>query len=439
MGRNGSGDREEWRVAVTGMGVLTPIGIGVERFWRSLSSGVSGVGPIEHFDASGLPSRIAAYLRDDGMVEALGQRLALDRSEPRSLLFALAAGQEAHDAAGWEIGLGGPRVGVFFGSYGDKLDVSRMAGVAYRSRRDGTRAIVLADAFARYCREFRGQQIHRLLPQYATVRLARMFQATGPVATIQTACTSSAQAIGEAFLAIRRGTLDRAVCGGAECIVSPSQMLMFGLLGALSTSNDTPARASRPFDAKRDGFVLGEGGAVLTLERMDRAAERGAPILAELAGYGTSCDAYRPTDEDPEGRGAILAMERALTSAGITPAEVDYISAHGTSTPMNDRVETAAIKALFGRRAREVPVSSIKSMIGHAVSAAGAIEAVACVLTLRDQTLPPTINQECPDPLCDLDYVPNVSRPARVNAILSNSFGFGGQNDCLVFRRMAGR
>jgi len=223
-----------------------------------------------------------------------------------------------------------------------------------------------------------------------------MYHASGPLCTIQTACTSSAQAIGEAFQTIRCGKIDRAVCGGSECVVSPSHMLMFSLLGVLSIRNDDPERASRPFDAKRDGFVLGEGSAVLTLERMDLAEERGAPILCELAGYGTSCDAYRLTDEDPEGRGAILAMERALAAAGLGPADVDYINAHGTSTQMNDRVETVAIKTLFGKRAYDVPVSSIKSMLGHAVSAAGAIEAVACILALRDQMLPPTINQEFP-------------------------------------------
>jgi 3-oxoacyl-[acyl-carrier-protein] synthase II len=425
----------EKRVAVTGMGVLTPIGIGVEPFWASLLSGCSGVGPVDHFDASGLPAQIAAYVRAQDALDAWRQRLGLDGAAPRSLLFGLAAGQQAYEASGWEAALGGERVGVVFGTYGDKVDMARIAEVAYRSRRDGARDVLPAALFEQYCRELRGYQLHRLLPHYVTAQLARMYHATGPISTIQTACTSSAQAIGEAYLAIRRGALERVICGGAECIVSPSQMLMFALLGVLSTCNDEPARASRPFDARRDGFVLGEGSAVFTLERMDLALERCAPILCELVGYGTSCDAYRPTDEDPEGRGAILAMQRALDSAGRKPDEVDYISAHGTSTQMNDRVETLAIKTLFGRRAYNVPVSSIKSMIGHTVSAAGAIEAVACVLALRDQQLPPTVNQECPDPECDLDYVPNVARAARVNVVLSNSFGFGGHNDCLLFQR----
>jgi 3-oxoacyl-[acyl-carrier-protein] synthase II len=262
-----------------------------------------------------------------------------------------------------------------------------------------------------------------------------MYGATGPTCTIQTACTSSAQAIGEAYRAIRRGTMDRAICGGAECIVSPNQMIMFCLLGVLSTRNDEPERASRPFTASRDGFVLGEGSGVLVLERMDLALERGAPILCELAGYGTSCDAYRLTDEDPEGRGAVLAMQRALESAGLGPADITYINAHGTSTRMNDRVETKAIKTVFGKRTSQIPVSSTKSMLGHTVSAAGAIEAISCILALRDQILPPTINYEDPDPECDLDYIPNVARPSRVDVALSNSFGFGGHNDCLIVRR----
>ena len=264
-----------------------------------------------------------------------------------------------------------------------------------------------------------------------------MYHASGPLCTIQTACTSSAQAIGEAFQTIRRGKIDRAVCGGAECIVSPSQMLMFSLLGVLSIRNDAPERASRPFDAKRDGFVLGEGSAVLTLERMDLAEERDAPILCELAGYGTSCDAYRLTDEDPEGRGAILAMERALAAAGLGPDDVDYINAHGTSTQMNDRVETVAIKTLFGKRAYDVPVSSIKSMLGHLIAAAGAVELAICALAMRDNVVPPTINYTTPDPDCDLDYVPNEAREVEVKVAFSNSFGFGGQNVALVARKYA--
>jgi len=425
------------RVAVTGMGIVTPIGIGVAAYWKAVLAGTSGVSLIRHFDASGLPSRIASYIHDGEALEGWRIRLGLKPEDPRSLLFTLAAGRMAYEESRWDAGTGGERVGVMFGTYGDKMDMGQIAEIAYRSRPHGTREVLPVSFFSAYCRTFKGHQLSRLLPHYATASLARMFGAGGPTCTIQTACTSSAQAIGEAFRAIRRGTVDRAICGGAECLVSPNQMVMFCLLGALSTRNDEPERASRPFDATRDGFILGEGSGVLVLERMDLAIERRAPILAELAGYGTSCDAYRLTDEDPGGRGAVLAMQRALESAGLGTADINYINAHGTSTPMNDRVETTAIKNLFARRAYDIPVSSTKSMVGHAVSATGAIEAITCVLAVRDQILPPTINYEHPDPQCDLDYVPNVARPCRVDVALSNSFGFGGHNDCLILKRPA--
>lgn len=256
--------------------------------------------------------------------------------------------------------------------------------------------------------------------------------------TVNTACTSSAHAIGEAFRAIQRGVVDLTIAGGSECIASQIGLQVFSRLGVLSRRNDAPERASRPFDLERDGFVLGEGAGMLILERLDSAVTRGAPILAELAGYGTACDAYRITDEAPDGRGAILAMRRALDDASLTPDDIDYINAHGTSTPMNDRVETQVVKTLFGRRAYEIPVSSVKSMIGHTISAAGAIELITCVLALRDQLIPPTINYESPDPDCDLDYVPNQARPARIEVALSNSFGFGGHNDCLIVKRFTG-
>ncbi len=411
------------------------MGIGVEAYWKAALAGASGVRAVRHFDATGLPAQIAGYVRDGETLEAWRTSLGLAAEGPRTVLFALAAGRMAQQASAWDGKLGGERVGVLFGTCGEKLDMARVGEIALRSRPDGEREIAPADFFRCYCQALKGRQTARLLPHYATAALAQQFGAGGLTCTIQTACTSSAQAIGEAFRAIRRGSVDRAVCGGAECIVSPDHMVMFSLLGVLSTRNDAPERASRPFDAQRDGFVLGEGSGVLVLERMDLAQARGVPILAELAGYGTSCDAYRLTDEDPEGAGAVHAMRRALASAGLAPADVDYINAHGTSTQMNDRVETLAIKSVFGRGAYRIPVSSTKSMLGHTVSAAGAIEAISCILAFRDQVLPPTINYEHPDPQCDLDYVPNVARRARLDVALSNSFGFGGHNDCLVLRR----
>jgi len=279
-------------------------------------------------------------------------------------------------------------------------------------------------------------RFYRTWPQYLASRLAARFAIAGPTATIQTACTSSAQAIGEAYRAIRRGEIDVALAGGAECIVSPIEVQLFCLLGVMSRQNGAPQTASRPFDARRDGFVMGEGAGFLLLEDAEHARRRGAPAVAELAGYGTTCDAYRVTDEAPDGRGAIGAMRRALDDAGLGPADVDYVNAHGTSTPMNDRVETAAIKPVFGADAPRLLVSSTKSMIGHTISAAGAIELATTILAVRDQIAPPTINYRVPDPECDLRYVPNVPAPARIRAAISNSFGFGGHNDCLLVREI---
>ena len=277
---------------------------------------------------------------------------------------------------------------------------------------------------------------YRTWPQYLASRLAARFGIEGPTATIQTACTSSAQAIGEACRAIRRGTIDVALAGGAECIVSPLEVQLFCLLGVMSRQNAAPETASRPFDARRDGFVIGEGAGFLILEDADHARRRGAPAIAEIAGYGTTCDAYRITDEAPDGRGAIGAMRRALADAGLGPEDVDYVNAHGTSTPMNDRVETAAIRAVFGPAAPRLLVSSTKSMIGHTISAAGAIELATTVLAVRDQIAPPTINYRVPDPECDLGYVPNAPVATRIRAAISNSFGFGGHNDCLLVREI---
>jgi len=423
------------RVVITGMGVVAPIGIGLEEYRKSLFAGVSGTALISHFDPAGLPSHVAAYLRDDGALAGLRTWLGLGAEERRSTLFALAAARMAAETSGATDRLSGGRAGVYLGTSGERLDLREVGEIVYRSRNGGG-SLEMAAYVREYCVRERGEVVIRLLPQFVTARLARAFGIMGPCTTVQTACTSSTQAIGEALRAIRRGEVDVALAGGVECIVTPLELQVFGLLGVLSRRNDRPAEASRPFDARRDGFVIGEGAGVLILERADHALARRAPILAELAGYGTSCDAYRLTDEAPDGRGAVLAMNRALEDAGVTPRMVDYINAHGTATLMNDRVETAAIKAVFGERAYALPVSSTKSMIGHAISAAGAIELITSVLAIQEQMLPPTINYEVPDPDCDLDYVPNRARPARVRTVLSNSFAFGGHNDCLVVRQM---
>ena len=423
------------RVVITGVGVITPIGIGVENYWKAALAGASGSRLITHFDPAGLSSRMAAVVREEEELQRVRSRLGVDAEESRVAFFALAAASMAAEGCAWGSYYRSDRLGIFVGTSGGRVDLQRMAEIAYRSRAENGREISVPAYIKEYCKNLNGNFVLRLFPQYVTALVAGRFGITGSSSTIQTACTSSAQAVGEALRAIQRGSVDAALSGGSECIVSPIELQLFCLLGALSRRNGEPERASRPFDAERDGFVLGEGAGVLVLERLDHALERKAPILAELAGYGTSCDAYRVTDEAPDGRGAILAMRRALEDACLPPEEIDYVNAHGTSTPMNDRVETLAIKAVFGTHAHKLAVSSTKSMIGHTISAAGAIELTTCVLALRDQMIPPTINYEYPDPECDLDYVPNHSRPGRLEAVLSNSFGFGGHNDCLVVKR----
>jgi 3-oxoacyl-[acyl-carrier-protein] synthase II len=426
---------EKPRVVITGVGVVTPIGIGVENYWKAVLEGTSGSKLITHFDPEGLPSRMAAVVRGDEEIERLRSWLGADPEESRVALFALAAARAASEASCWDSHYQGDRLGIFLGTSGSRVDLRRLAEIAYRARAENGREITPAAYVKEYGRSLNANFVLRLFPQYVTALVAGSLGIMGSSSTIQTACTSSAQAVGEALRTIQRGAVDAAIAGGSECIVSPIEMQLFCLLGALSRGNGAPERASRPFDAQRDGFVLGEGAGFLVLERLDRAVERNAPILAELAGYGTSCDAYRVTDEAPDGRGAILAMSRALEDSRLSPEQIDYVNAHGTSTPMNDRVETLAIKKVFAKRAYEVPVSSTKSMIGHTISAAGAIELITCVLALRDQVIPPTINYEFPDPECDLDYVPNRARRSKLETALSNSFGFGGHNDCLVVRR----
>jgi 3-oxoacyl-[acyl-carrier-protein] synthase II len=420
---------------VTGLDVVTPIGSDLEAFWKAALAGVSGVRRITHFDPEGLPTQIAAALDDRGLIEEFRAEAGLDPQEPNGVVVGVSAARGAVAAAGARTVLASPRAGVFVGTSGQRHDLRDLGAIAYASRPPGGRVTRsgFVDEFARRAAPGR---FYRTWPQYLAARLAARFGIEGPTATIQTACTSSAQAIGEAYRAIRRGTIDVALAGGAECIVSPIEVQLFCLLGVMSRQNATPESASRPFDARRDGFVIGEGAGFLLLEEADHAQRRGAPAIAELAGYGTTCDAYRITDEAPDGRGAIGAMRGALADAGLGPEDVDYVNAHGTSTPMNDRVETAAIKAVFGPEAPRLLVSSTKSMIGHTISAAGAIELAATVLALRDQIAPPTINLRVPDPECDLRYVPNTSVAARIRAALSNSFGFGGHNDCLLVREI---
>jgi len=422
-------------VVVTGLDVVTPIGSDLDAFWKAALAGVSGVRRIAHFDPEGLPTQIAAALDDHALIEELRAEAALDPQEPRGVVVGVRAARGAVAGAGARRVLASPRAGVFVGTSGERHDLRELGDVAYVSRPAGG-LVTQAGFVNEFGRRAAPRAFYRTWPQYLASRLAGHFGIEGPTATIQTACTSSAQAIGEAYRAIRRGAIDVALAGGAECIVSPIEVQLFCLLGVMSRQNATPALASRPFDARRDGFVIGEGAGFVILEEAEHAERRGAAAIAELAGYGTTCDAYRVTDEAPDGRGAIGAMRRALADASLGPADVDYVNAHGTSTPMNDRVETAAIKTVFGPEAARLRVSSTKSMIGHTISAAGAIELATTVLAVRDQIAPPTINYRVPDPECDLSYVPNTPVAGRIRAAISNSFGFGGHNDCLLVREI---
>src|SRR5213592_3973476 len=354
------------RVVVTGLGVVTPIGCDVDSFWK-------------------------AALADPALVEEFRAEAELDAWEPRGTVVGVRAARGAVAAAGAREVLASPRAGVFVGTSGERHDLRELGAIAYASRAADRR--VTPSGFIReFARRVAHERAYRTCPQYLAARLAGLFGIEGPTATIQTACTSSAQALGEACRAIRRSTVDVALAGGAECIVSPIEVQLFCLLGVMSRQNASPETASRPFDARRDGFVLGEGAGFILLEAADHARRRGVAAVAELAGYGTTCDAYRITDEAPDGRGAIGAMRAALGDASLGPEDLDYVNAHGTSTPMNDRVETAAIKAVFGPHAARLVVSSTKSMIGHTISAAGAIELATTVLAVRDQVAPPTIN-----------------------------------------------
>jgi 3-oxoacyl-[acyl-carrier-protein] synthase II len=423
------------RVVVTGLDLVTPIGAEADVFWKAALAGVSGVKRISHFDPEGLPTQIAAALDDRALIEEFRAEAALDSREPRGVVVGVRAARGAVAAAGARPVLASRRAGVFVGTSGERHDLRDLGAIAYASREAGGR-VTRAGFVGEFARRAAARAAYRTWPQYLAARLADHFGIEGPTATIQTACTSSAQAIGEAYRAIRRGTVDVALAGGAECIVAPIEVQLFCLLGVMSRQNATPETASRPFDARRDGFVIGEGAGFLVLEAADHARRRGVPAIGEVAGYGTSCDAYRVTDEAPDGRGAIGAMRRALADAELGPRDIDYVNAHGTSTPMNDRVETAAIKTVFGPEASRLLVSSTKSMIGHTISAAGAIELATTVLAVRDQIAPPTINYHVPDPECDLNYVPNTAVAARIRAAISNSFGFGGHNDCLLVREI---
>ena len=426
------------RVVVTGMGALTPVGGDVASTWDSLREGRGGVAPIGLFDASGFATRIAAELKGFDLADHLGPAAEGWARHSRNTRMALAAGWEAARQAGLDGGnaVDPGRFGIYLGSGEGQTDFPRFVDLVHRSR---VGAAVDSAGFTR-----RGVAALDLMneseqePGTPAGHLASFLGARGPNASCLTACAASAQAIGEAAELIRDGDADVMMAGGVHSMIHPLGLSGFILLTAMSTRNDDPARASRPFDRDRDGFVIGEGAGMVVLEDLDHARGRGATILGELVGHASTADAFRLTDCHDEGRGAIAAIRQALAEARLNPEDVDYVNAHGTSTHVNDSVETLALKRALGEHARRVPVSSTKSMTGHLIAAGGAVEAIACLLAIRDGVVPPTINLDDPDDDCDLDYVPHDARDRRVDVAMSNSFGFGGQNTTLVLRRFVG-
>jgi len=425
------------RVVITGMGLVTPLGAELETAWARLLAGESGVGYTTLFDASNFPTKISAEVRNWDLSD-VGENPDDWKFQGRHTRFAVGAAKKAVAASGLlDAPLDPTRFGIYTGSGEGQQDFDRFTEMMIAGLGGGTKLDL--DRFTRKGLEL----LHPVCeleqePNMPAGHLAALFDAQGPNFNCLTACAASSQAIGEAVEIIRRGEADVMLAGGTHTMIHPFGVTGFNLLTALSTRNDEPTKASRPFDRNRDGFVLGEGAGMVVLEALERAQARGAPIHGEIVGYGSTADAFRITDTHPEGRGAIRCMQMALEDAGLPPDAVHYINAHGTSTTVNDKVETLAIKQVFGPQAYRLPVSSTKSMMGHLIAAAGATELIFCLLAIRDNALPPTINYETPDPECDLDYIPNVARQARCDVALTNSFGFGGQNIALLCRRFTG-
>lgn len=408
------------RVVITGLGAISPIGLDVESFWNGLRAGQCGVGPITAFDPARFPCQIAAQVRDFDPNRYFDRRTS--QRMARFTQFALAAAGQAWEAAGLAERLDRPeRAGVFLGSGIGGLEVDSEAHFKLFEK-GPSRVPAMA--------------IPKMIVNEAAGNISIRYGLHGIAHTLATACASGTDAIGHAFDTIRLGRADLMLAGGSEATIVEFGIAGFCALKALSTGfNSTPEKASRPFDAERDGFVMGEGAGILILESLEHAQERGAKILAELAGYGATSDAYHLTAPDPEGTGAAAAIREALADARLTTADIDYINAHGTSTPTNDPVETAAIKAAFGADAYRLKVSSIKGHIGHCLGAAGGLEAIASVLAIRDGFFPPTLNLDHPDPACDLDYVPNVGQTGEIRAAMSLSLGFGGHNSAILLKR----
>ncbi len=427
------------RVVVTGIGWITPLGHDIESVWQKLLAGESGLAATTIFDATTFPSTFSGEVKDFELEEFLGADYAEHADASRNTTFALAAARLAYDDSGiaQDNGFDRTRIGVYLGGGEGPMDFDNFTEAAVQGMLAGDRKDLDTVRWAQVAYECLSS-VRELEqdPNMAAAHIAKLFQAAGPNFNTLTACAASTQAIGEATTIIRRGDADAMISGGEHSMIHPFGVTGFNRLTALSTRNDTPETASRPFDRTRDGFVLGEGSGMVILEEYERAKARGARIYGEIAGYGSTADAFRITDIHEEGRGGIAAMRMALEDAGVAPSEIDYISAHGTGTQENDKIETLAIRRLFGELAPKIPVSSIKSMMGHLIAAAGAVELITCLLAIRDRKIPPTTNYSAPDPNCDLDYVANEARDVDVKTVLSNSFGFGGQNDTLIIREL---
>ena len=423
------------RVVVTGIGMINPMGHNAADVWAGLQEGKSGVDYTTLFDASGFPTKISAEVKNWDIVDT-GEPADVWKHRGRHTKFAAGAAKQAINDSGVMDVISDPtRFGVYLGSGEGNQDFTTFSRMMMAALADGeydaskfvSRGIELLNPVKELEQE----------PNMPAAHMANMFNAQGPNFNCLTACAASSQAVGEATEIIRRGDADVMLAGGTHSMIHPFGVTGFNLLTALSESNDEPTKASRPFDRLRNGFVLGEGSAMVILEELESAKARGAQIYGEIAGYGTTADAYRITDIPPDGHGGIAAMRMSIADAGLNPSDIDYVNAHGTSTTVNDKVETHACREVFGNDAANTPVSSTKSRMGHLIAAAGVTELIVCLLTLRDGVLPPTINQENPDPDCDLDYVPNEARDCKVQYALNNSFGFGGQNVTLCLSKFS--
>jgi 3-oxoacyl-[acyl-carrier-protein] synthase II len=407
------------RVVVTGLGLITPLGTGIQKTWEAICKGSSGIDRITSFDASEYTAQMAGEVKDFNPEDFI------ERKEIKKMdifiQYALGAGTMAIESAGLKISEdNADRVGVVVG-----------AGIGGINTIERYHSVLLESGQRRISPFF----IPMLITNLAAGQISIRFGARGPNSCVTTACAAGSHAIGDSFKIIQRGDADAMIAGGSESAITPLTIAGFANMKALSTRNKAPQQASRPFEVERDGFVIAEGAGIVVLEELESARKRGAKIFAEIVGYGMTADAYHMTAPDPEGRGVVNCMRMALRDAGLEPEAIDYINAHGTSTPYNDKHETAAIKQVFGEHAYKLAVSSTKSMTGHLLGAAGGIEAAFCALALTEGVIPPTINYENPDPECDLDYVPNRARHAELDTVLSNSFGFGGTNACLVLKK----